>query len=688
MKWLTDDEFFVTKVGTGVNSVESGDRALRMGSAIAQNSLTSYRQNSRIRNPGFFLCFFFLFIAGCSQFPISFSSNPSSPSILPTPTPSPIPPTPSKKETKVDVLWVKDSVPPEGGTSPLNLKVQPAAGSKVGVSFYESTIGGSGSQWRASGWMAVVLSSFLLGEDINKYDFSMGVEGEIDGPSAGGIMTASILSLLRGDTIKTDVAMTGTINPDGTIGPVGGIAQKLEGAQKQGKKLVLVPLGQLSGEVLEKKQKLGIEVREVGDIYEAYEALIGKPIPKPIGSIDEQPSLSATDSEKVKAKVKEWQGRYQEKRADFIGMSGINIPQVREQLLELAQQAEEDFKKSNNYFNQGEMAGAYAKAQEATASIASTTELARLFKVYADQGEDALKANLQSLTESTTTRVEGMISRLKTVQPKSASDALALTEAYGNMAVAIGLVDVSKETFEHAIKSDSSEEKVKAVFFATVAPALSNLLVQIGTDSLDLGLGGGTSTPPDSKILEGFANILEQAARANFNYFEETVIEQIAKKNNINADAIKVEFRNFDFDYAIARGTLRALPTMKDRVGSGISADYATLGAALVSYNYSSRLVAKYYSLGAKVENGEVVSFERDRALIRMLDFAEKRNRELIALAKNTGNDPILLVVGYESAKVEREGKAKNKINALGGYWNSSLEATLMAIFSGKYKLP
>jgi uncharacterized repeat protein (TIGR01451 family) len=49
MKWLTDDEFFGTEVGTGVNSVESGDslrdsfasRTLIMISAIAQNSLSS-----------------------------------------------------------------------------------------------------------------------------------------------------------------------------------------------------------------------------------------------------------------------------------------------------------------------------------------------------------------------------------------------------------------------------------------------------------------------------------------------------------------------------------------------------------------------------------------------------------------------------------------------------------------------
>ncbi len=36
MKWLTDDEFVGTEVGTGVE-----DRTLKMGSAIGQNSLSS-----------------------------------------------------------------------------------------------------------------------------------------------------------------------------------------------------------------------------------------------------------------------------------------------------------------------------------------------------------------------------------------------------------------------------------------------------------------------------------------------------------------------------------------------------------------------------------------------------------------------------------------------------------------------
>ncbi len=68
-------------------------------------------------------------------------------------------------------------------------------------------------------------------------------EGKVDGPSAGALMTIGVLAAVRGDTPKPDAAMTGTINPDGTIGPVGGIRFKIEGAAEKGMKLVLIPAG-------------------------------------------------------------------------------------------------------------------------------------------------------------------------------------------------------------------------------------------------------------------------------------------------------------------------------------------------------------------------------------------------------------------------------------------------------------
>ena len=53
-------------------------------------------------------------------------------------------------------------------------------------------------------------------------------------------MTAGYLAALLGHDVATDATMTGIMNPDGTIGPVGGIPQKFEAAIAKGKKLSLI----------------------------------------------------------------------------------------------------------------------------------------------------------------------------------------------------------------------------------------------------------------------------------------------------------------------------------------------------------------------------------------------------------------------------------------------------------------
>ena len=68
----------------------------------------------------------------------------------------------------------------------------------------------------------------------------------IGGPSAGLAFTLALISALSpGDvTGGHPVAVTGTINPDGTIGQVGGIPQKAITAQRSGAVAMLVPSGQ------------------------------------------------------------------------------------------------------------------------------------------------------------------------------------------------------------------------------------------------------------------------------------------------------------------------------------------------------------------------------------------------------------------------------------------------------------
>ena len=82
--------------------------------------------------------------------------------------------------------------------------------------------------------------------DIESHHFPVDVNintERVSGPSAGLAFTLAIIdNLTPGDlTGGRRVAITGTIAPDGTVGPVGGVQQKAVAARDAGAKLMLVP---------------------------------------------------------------------------------------------------------------------------------------------------------------------------------------------------------------------------------------------------------------------------------------------------------------------------------------------------------------------------------------------------------------------------------------------------------------
>ncbi len=99
-----------------------------------------------------------------------------------------------------------------------------------------------------------------------------------DGPSAGGVFTVGFIAAMRGDRIRKGVAMTGTIEPDGRIGPVGAIPDKLRAAAREGYRTVLIPRGQLyesRWDLPALAASLNLSVQEVSTIEEAYEQMTG-----------------------------------------------------------------------------------------------------------------------------------------------------------------------------------------------------------------------------------------------------------------------------------------------------------------------------------------------------------------------------------------------------------------------------
>ena len=151
---------------------------------------------------------------------------------------------------------------------------------------------------RTAAWVA----SSLAGVEFNKYDYYVVMEAQapiVGGPSAGALMTIGFLSLMLNVSINPYVTMTGMINPDGTIGPVGGLKEKLEAVARNGYKVFLIPKGQRQYtypvvyeerfpwgvirrityrtiDLVEYGKELNVSVYEVSNILEAFKYFTGK----------------------------------------------------------------------------------------------------------------------------------------------------------------------------------------------------------------------------------------------------------------------------------------------------------------------------------------------------------------------------------------------------------------------------
>jgi len=160
---------------------------------------------------------------------------------------------------------------------------------------------------QGSARLAAMVASDVLGIDQRAYDFYYIIDITspiIGGPSAGAALTVATIAAINKWELKPGVVMTGMINPDESIGPVGGIPFKLEAAAAKNATLFLIPEGQSTVtvrktvartkgafiisedkeetvDVVKLGKKLNVEVKEVGTIQDAVLAFTGHDIAKP-----------------------------------------------------------------------------------------------------------------------------------------------------------------------------------------------------------------------------------------------------------------------------------------------------------------------------------------------------------------------------------------------------------------------
>jgi ATP-dependent Lon protease len=114
-----------------------------------------------------------------------------------------------------------------------------------------------------------------------------------DGPSAGITLVTSLVSLLSGRSVRSDIAMTGEITLQGQVLPIGGVKLKVMAAHRTGIKKVLLPkLNEIDIEEIPEQVREDIELILVEDINEVLEHAL-----EPVETEREAAQLGAEDTE-------------------------------------------------------------------------------------------------------------------------------------------------------------------------------------------------------------------------------------------------------------------------------------------------------------------------------------------------------------------------------------------------------
>jgi predicted S18 family serine protease len=94
---------------------------------------------------------------------------------------------------------------------------------------------------------AVAVAGNKTGFDLSKSDVIFSIDSgnqisEVDGPSAGALMTLLAISAIEKRPINESLTLTGTITGDGHVGAIGGVIEKATAAKENGKTLFLIPM--------------------------------------------------------------------------------------------------------------------------------------------------------------------------------------------------------------------------------------------------------------------------------------------------------------------------------------------------------------------------------------------------------------------------------------------------------------
>lgn len=606
------------------------------------------------------------------------------------------------REATVKAVWFAGQPGPncKGGTAPTRIRVGPNSSGTVSVAVAEEFAGGSGNQWRTATWLAAFNAARVTGASLGDYEFSVHVGGHIDGPSAGMLTTTAMLALVRGRELRADTTMTGTINPDGTAGPVGGIVQKMEGAKEAGIKRFGFPIGTRNHKDLKTlqdvdlvatAQKMGLEAQEISDLYQAYEFMTGDKLervePIPESELDLKPETEAL----IRAKLGAWKARIERE------LGGLKAEQARlrlnpQLLAPMLNDAQKSYDSAQRYERNNFLVSALNEyvgtAIKVMLASRSATAVGHIVNKDLKALLDAVKT-----AQNVRTEVNSFGEELEVrSQNKTLGGQISAVAAYQQYVLARAATRIGDQFYDRAIallqamqegKVKITEEALNALFERVTLPTMyydaARVFLDFAKDTQNLIADEGSSQPMSQELLGKTASGYASASAAVLAYFDALIVEEIAKEKGAAADEVRDRIATQEPDYFLALSA-NALSENQSAEDKSNGAKLMRLAAASYAYLTGAKLVNKAYSLSGHNDDQGNLVLENRRALSAQLDLARVSAREAAARAKaKVGFIPNPARLAFHAAAAQREGNDEEKLDALYSYWESTFWSELAA---------
>lgn len=556
------------------------------------------------------------------------------------------------------------------------------------VSVSEDVAAGGGKLLRSSAWMAAMVASLELSIPLANGTFEIESRGWIDGPSAGGAFAAGLMCLLQGVPFPADLALTGSLGPDGSLGPVAGVPQKLAAAKAAGLRRVIVPACQRVAlddrdkevDLAARARELGLEVLFAGDVHQAYEMATGRRVRPP----DPPATQSASDPAVFDFLTRNCQEQIalHEKRRDDIERF-LKQKNLRPAAKTLLAKIRSDFETGRKAFDANKRYVALEFLKDANAAFTVLEPLSQTGELT-----DNVRTAWQQRGEAVQEKITETLFRGRQ-NPTSLAAALVFSEEADWLFAAssrISRAQLNLEDVQRRIAAAGPSGKVRGSLrqeqdYFTILLIYASLYAeyQLGFRTLFDGLLASIATKEgqaDPAAVHLWLPVLLQAHLANAEYFRAgtTLLspdlrQQMLLDHRLAAflDLTRMASEKWE---GLASGRSGAQPGALPANVNELTACFLWANA----YCEAALLQQKYVGLGGTLDkNLEWQTFNRP-TLLEMLKLAEARSLASMTLARQARIDPSPLALLFEKASWLRDGRTDSeKLEALRIFWRIAL---------------